>query len=72
MLYSLEVMKTNDFELYKDYVDIFSSYACRAISRRRIYFKDKEDLLFKLDILAQQDARYIYSIKQLIIWLKQN
>ena len=68
----MEVMKTNDFELYKDYVDIFSSYAYRAISRRRIYFKDKEDSLFKLNVLAQQDARYIYSIKQLIIWLKQN
>lgn len=72
MLYFLELMKTNDFELYKDYVDIFSSYACRMISRRRIYFKDREDLFNKLNILAKQDARYRYSIKQLTLWLKQN
>lgn len=59
----------NEFELFEDYVNIYSSYDVRSITKRVIKFNSIEDLITKANDLVKKDSRYKYSVNKLISML---
>ena len=59
----------NEFELFEDYVNIYSSYDVRSITKRVIKFDSIEDLITKANDLVKKDNRYKYSVNKLISML---
>lgn len=62
----------NEFELFEDYVNIYSSYDVRSITKRVIKFNSIEDLITKANDLVKKDNRYKYSVNKLISMLSQD
>lgn len=59
----------NEFELFENYVNIYSSYDVRSITKRVIKFNSIEDLVTKAFNLVKIDNRYKYSVNKLIFTL---
>lgn len=59
----------NEFELFENYVNIYSSYDVRSITKRVIKFSSIEDLITKAFNLVKIDNRYKYSVNKLIFTL---
>lgn len=59
----------NEFELFENYVNIYSSYDVRSITKRVIKFNSIEDLITKANDLVNKDNRYKYSVNKLISML---
>lgn len=63
------IYMNNEFELFEDYVNIYSSYDVRSITKRVIKFNSIEDLITKANDLVKKDNRYKYSVNKLISML---
>ena len=59
----------NEFEFFENYVNIYSSYDVRSITKRVIKFNSIEDLITKANDLVKKDNRYKYSVNKLISML---
>lgn len=63
------IYMNNEFELFENYVNIYSSYDVRSITKRVIKFNSIEDLITKANDLVKKDNRYKYSVNKLISML---